>query len=98
MYPENPEGTRETLDTIYIRHCTRTRTHKLFCHKHALIPSGHSGGYSIVEGEFLIEGNYLLSAGLELGLSHIFKECSRRTLNQLNYQAQQKWEDEFFLM
>ena len=68
---------------------TRTRIHNLCRHKHMQIPLDHSDGYSIIEGKFLIKGNYSLSAGLELGrltFSHL-NGVPRPLLNQLRYEA-----------
>ena len=49
-------------------------------------PLDHSDEYLIVESLFLMEGNYLLSARLELGCQTFsqFKEYLRRALDQLS--------------
>ena len=44
---------------LYLKLYHRTRTRILLRHERAPIPLGYSDGYSIIEGEFLIEGNYL---------------------------------------
>ena len=62
MYPENLEGTQVFKCTLKIGYDKgRNRTDNLFCHKHMPIPQGHCDGYSIIESEFLIEGNCLPS-------------------------------------
>ena len=53
----------DTLLTLY----TWTQTCNLLRHQRTPIPLGQSEGYFVVERKFLIEGNYLPSAGLELG-------------------------------
>ena len=78
--------TQRTLKTVrfYIWHCTRTPNRNLFHHKRAQIPLGHIDGYSIVEGEFLIRGNYFSSARLELAhqTSLHFQECLTNWANK----------------
>ena len=55
------------MNVEYSTSGTKTGTRNLFRRKLAPTPSGHSNRCSIVEGKFLIEGNCLPLAGLEIG-------------------------------
>ena len=59
LWPRAPHQSKSPGNMMYIWNCIRIQTRNLFRHKCTPIPSGHSDGYSIFDGMFLIEGNRL---------------------------------------